>query len=195
VDLKMARFSLLRFLRDRRGMAAVEFALIAPTLIVLFMGVLEMTFRFRANEETTRYVHQAADLISREGEQTNADLLEIYRASVYMMKPLETVANLDMDIASVGYDADTGIPYTRWRRVIGGQTPLNVAGAVGLGGKGESIIHVGVRFRYTSPISSLFGGPNITIVREAWARPRTQRLITINGNASSSGGSPVTLTP
>ena len=83
----MARFpfSLRRLARDRRGMAAVEFALIAPTLIVLFMGVLEMTFRFRANEEATRYVHQAADLISREAEHTNSSLLEIYGASVYMM--------------------------------------------------------------------------------------------------------------
>jgi len=191
----MARsiFSFARLARDRRGMAAVEFALIAPTLIVLFMGVLEMTFRFRANEEATRYVHQAADLISREGEQTNADLLEIYNASVFMMKPLDTVANLDMDIASIGYDADTGIPFTRWRRVIGAQTPLNPLDAAGLGAKGESIIHVGVRFRYTSPISSMFGGPNLSIVRDAWARPRTQRLITINGAASDSGGAPVTL--
>lgn len=188
------RLPLKRFGRDRRGMAAVEFALIAPTLIVLFMGVLEMTFRFRANEEATRYVHQAADLVSREGAQTDASLLEIYGASIYMMKPLDTVANLDMDVSSIGFDADTGIPFTRWRRVIGSQTPLNVADAAGLGGKGESIIHVGVRFRYSSPISSLFGGPNLSIVRTAWARPRTQRIITINGNASHSGGSPVTLT-
>jgi hypothetical protein len=185
---------LKRLVRDRRGMAAVEFALIAPTLIVLFMGVLEMTFRFRANEETTRYVHQAADLIAREANQTNADLREVYNAAVYMMKPLETVANLDMDVTSIGFHADTAAPYARWRRVIGGQTPLTLADAEGLGSAGESIIHVGVRFRYSSPVSSLFGGPNLTIVREAWARPRTQRIITINGNASDSNGAAVTIT-
>lgn len=192
--LRMLPF-LRRFRRDRRGMAAVEFALIAPTLIVLFMGVLEMTFRFRANEETTRYVHQAADLISREGEQTDASLLEVYNAAVYMMKPLETVANLDIDVASVGFDADDAEPFTRWRRVVGSQTPLSLDEAEGLGAAGESIIYVGVRFRYSSPISSMFGGPDITIVREAWARPRTQRIITINGNASDAGGAAVTLTP
>ncbi len=192
----MARFRTPfgRLARDRRGMAAVEFALIAPTLIVLFMGVLEMTFRFRANEEATRYVHQAADLISREGEQTDADLLEIYGASVYMMKPLDTTANLDMDIASIGFDADTGVPFTRWRRVIGASTPLTLSEAEGLGTNSETVIHVGVRFRYTSPVSSLFGGPNLSIVREAWARPRTQRVITINGNATDAGGAIVTLT-
>ena len=29
----------LRFFRDRRGVAAVEFALIAPVLILLYMGL------------------------------------------------------------------------------------------------------------------------------------------------------------
>jgi Flp pilus assembly protein TadG len=50
-----------RFASDRRGIAAAEFALIAPALIFLIMGVFEMSFRFRASEEATRYVHQVAD--------------------------------------------------------------------------------------------------------------------------------------
>jgi Flp pilus assembly protein TadG len=55
-----------RLANDRRGIAAAEFALIAPALIFLIMGVFEMSFRFRASEEATRYVHQVADLVSRE---------------------------------------------------------------------------------------------------------------------------------
>ena len=43
---------LSRFARDRRGIAAAEFALIAPALIFLIMGVFEMTFRFRASTRT-----------------------------------------------------------------------------------------------------------------------------------------------
>ncbi len=45
-----------RFLSNSRGVAATEFALIAPALIFLIMGVFEMSFRFRASEEATRYV-------------------------------------------------------------------------------------------------------------------------------------------
>jgi len=43
-----------RFLADGRGVAATEFALIAPALIFLVMGVFELSFRFRAAEEATR---------------------------------------------------------------------------------------------------------------------------------------------
>ena len=72
---------------DRRGIAAVEFAFIAPALIFLVMGVLEMSFRFRASEEATRYVHQVADLIGREKDMTTEQLGKIYAAAVHMMKP------------------------------------------------------------------------------------------------------------
>jgi Flp pilus assembly protein TadG len=58
-------FPFVKLFSDRRGVAAAEFALIAPALIFLIMGVFEMSFRFRASEEATRYVHQIADIVSR----------------------------------------------------------------------------------------------------------------------------------
>ena len=47
-------FPFAKLLSDRRGVAAAEFALIAPALIFLIRGVFEMSFRFRASEEATR---------------------------------------------------------------------------------------------------------------------------------------------
>jgi Flp pilus assembly protein TadG len=175
-------------MKDRRGMAAVEFALIAPALIFLVIGVMEMAFRFRAKEEAVRYVHQVADLISRENNLTTAQLKQIYDASIYMMKPLETTSRLDLDVSSVGYGAAPALtPSIMWRRVSGTAVPFTVTDTNGMGGANETVIRVGVRYRYTSPISSLFGGANMSIEEEAISRPREQRVIPVDSHTNENG--------
>jgi Flp pilus assembly protein TadG len=176
-----------RFISDRRGVAAVEFAMIAPCLIFLVMGVLEMSFRFRANEEATRYVHQVADLVSREEAMTTDTLETIYAASVHMMKPLETTDNLDVDVSSIAFVGDDATPTMYWRRVAGAPIAFDLEESAGMGLKDEGVIRVGVRYTYESVLSTLFGGEIMAIERSAYARPREERLITLDG-AYSDGG-------
>ena len=104
------------------------------------------------------------------------------------MKPLQSSTNLSIDVSSVGFDENTGVPYSRWRRVIGSETPFSLSEADGLGFAGETVIRVAIQYDYESPISSLFGGPDVTMVRQAWARPRNTRVITINGDADDNNG-------
>ena len=179
---------ILRFSRDRRGIAATEFALIAPALIVLVMGVLEMSMRFRAFEEASRYVHQVADLISREEELTTDSLNEIYDASVEMMKPLDTTDNLDLDISSVMFKTDAATPTIVWRRVAGTAIAFSAAEADGMGKKDETVLRVGIRYRYESVLSNMFGGSTMNIEREAFARPREERVVKIDGDPEDNGG-------
>jgi hypothetical protein len=181
-----------RLFSDRRGIAATEFALIAPALIFLVMGVLEMSMRFRAAEEATRYVHQVADLVSREDELTTEELGRIYGAAVYMMKPLETTDNLDIDVASIGFEPgeeedDPPEPAVFWRRVGGEPLDIDLTDAEDMGLEGETVIRVGVRYTYESAISTLFGGPTMTIERQAFARPRIERVITMDGETDDGG--------
>jgi hypothetical protein len=182
-------------LKNERGMAAAEFALLSPVLVIMFMGILELSARYRASEEATRYVNQVADLVSREPTLTTAMLEDILDASVYMMKPLDTTSRLDLDISSVAYEdptnTNTPVPELYWRRVAGDEVPFNVSDANGLGEEGDSVIRVGVRYDYSSPISSLFGGADHAMVREAYARPRRGASIPIDGVVDA-GGATVT---
>lgn len=181
-----------RLVSDKRGIAAVEFALIAPTLVVMFMGVIEVTFRFQASEEATRYVHQVADLVSREHSMTTSDLNSIYDASVHMMRPLQTTNNLDLDILAVAYrkdESDNIQPEILWRRTAGTGVPFDENDVTGLGGEDESIIWVGVRYRYSSPVTTLFGGPVVNIERKSFARPRALRFIKMDGAEDHNGAS------
>jgi hypothetical protein len=177
--------------KDRRGMAAVEFALIAPALIVVFMGVLELTARYRASEEATRYVNQVADLLPREPELATSDIEHIFEAAVHMMKPLDTTSRLDLDVSGIGFEdptnTDTPVADLYWRRLTGNEVPLTLSDADGLGDEGASVIRVGIRYAYTSPISILFGGPDLDMVRQSFARPRLVRQIPMDGAIDSNG--------
>lgn len=178
---------LFRLYSDRRGIAAVEFAFIAPTLIFLVMGVLEMSFRFRAGDEATRYVHQVADLIARDDAIKQSELASLYGAAPHMMKPLETTDALDLDITSVGFEGDPVTPKVYWRRVGGTAVDFDITETEDMGVKDETVIRVGVRYRYESVLSKLFGGSTLSIERQAFTRPRVDRIVTIDGQSQDDG--------
>lgn len=182
----------LRLFKDRRGVAAAEFALIAPAMIFLIMGVLEMSFRFRASEEATRYVHQVADIVSRETELTEGDLQELFDASIFMMKPLDTTDDLDLDFSSVGFVGTDAEPTILWRRVAGTEVSFDLPETQGMGIEDESIIRVGVRYSYQSVLTELFGGGAMAIEKSAYARPRVERKVSLDG-VTDDGGATVYL--
>lgn len=181
------RFRLPRILTNVRGVAATEFALIAPALIFFTMGVFEMSYRFRAAEEVTRYVHQIADLVSRETGLTTAQLGEMRNASVFLMKPVDTSSQIDLDVTSIGFQGVSATPRTLWRRVGGTAVTFDLEEAEGMGLTNESVIRVGVRYVYRSVLSDLFGGGTMTVERSAYARPRIERLVAVDGSTDDGG--------
>ena len=177
----------IRLFKDRRGVAAAEFALIAPALIFLIMGVFEMAFRFRARGEATRYVHQVADIISRETELTEGDIEELYEASIFMMKPLDTTEDLDLDVSSVGFEGVDAEPAILWRRVAGTEVAFSLPDTQGMGIQDETVIRVGVRYNYQSVLTELFGGGSMAIEKSAYARPRIERKVALDGSTDDGG--------
>jgi len=56
-----------------------------------------------------------------------------------------------------------------------------------MGIENEAVIRVGVRYIYRSILTDLFGGDVMSIERSAYARPRVERLIRLDG-VSDDGG-------
>lgn len=182
------RFPIPRIFKDVRGIAATEFALIAPALIFLAMGVLEISFRFRAAEEATRYVHQIADLVSRETGLTTASLTEMRKASAFMMKPVDVSSKVDLDVSQIGFQGTKAEPKILWRRVAGAAITFDLKESDGMGLTNEAVIRVGVRYTYHSILSDMFGGSTMLVERSAYARPRVERLVAIDGKTDDGGG-------
>jgi Flp pilus assembly pilin Flp len=62
------------FVRDTRGVAAVEFGLIAPVLLVMLVGVVEVTRAVSIDRRFGQVTSMVADLISREEVLKKEDL-------------------------------------------------------------------------------------------------------------------------
>jgi Flp pilus assembly protein TadG len=108
---KMAAVELLKwmrsFLRDRRGVAALEFALIAPVMIALYMGSVEATAGLDVNKNLGRATSMVADLVTQQQTITKADLKDIMDIGTAALLPYTrdtpqiTITAIDISAANV----------------------------------------------------------------------------------------------
>jgi hypothetical protein len=82
---------------------------------------------------------------------------------------------------------DDATPTPSWRRVPASPVPLDVNDPAGMGVKGERVIRIGVRHNPNPVLSDLFGGDVMAIERSSYARPREERLITLDGQYNDGG--------
>ncbi|MBY0448237.1 MAG: pilus assembly protein [Hyphomonadaceae bacterium] len=178
----MAR-QLKAFARQERGSTAIEFALLAPVLLTFFLGIFEVGDRLRVDNVLARVALQTADLVAQEQDITTAELNDIREAARLSLRLTEAqAALLTMEVASIGFDANTGAASVRWRNSSGQLGALDPAVANGLGERGDSVIWTRVTYQYTSPVGFFISGP-VTMAEAAFARPRLARRISLNGGS------------
>ena len=78
------------FARDRRGLAAVEFALVVPLMLVLFFGALEFSSGVAVDRKVTLVVARTlSDLTTqlKEDRLTDDELKNFFAASASILTP------------------------------------------------------------------------------------------------------------
>jgi Flp pilus assembly protein TadG len=76
-----------RFLADRRGVAALEFALIVPLLLMLYFVTMEVSQAIETNKKVGRVASMAADLVTQQQDIYKADLEGIMRIGESTLQP------------------------------------------------------------------------------------------------------------
>ncbi len=109
-----------RFLADRRGLAAVEFALILPMMLLLYLGGVEVTQGVTIDRKLTLTVRTVADLASQSATLTTTDVNNIFNASAAVMSPYGT-SKLKLTVTAVEIDAD-GNAKVAWSKTLNGST-------------------------------------------------------------------------
>lgn len=94
---------LVRFLRDRRAVAALEFAIILPLMLVLYLGCVEVTQGIAIKRKVTLTAHTVADLTSQQTAVSAAEMANIFNAAAAIMAPYPS-ANLQAVVAEVAID-------------------------------------------------------------------------------------------
>jgi Flp pilus assembly protein TadG len=105
-----------RFVRDERGVAAVEFAYIAPILLVMLMATFELSRAVSIDRRLNSVSAMASELVARE-EQVNADdLKNIYLSLDHVLKPYND-NSLVVRLTQVRTD-NNGATKIEWSREI-----------------------------------------------------------------------------
>jgi len=86
--MRLRPFTMLRkFARNESGISAVEFALIAPLMAMIYFGCIELSLMMTLDRKVTGATAALGDLTSRSSTITNADLTDIFEATRMVMQP------------------------------------------------------------------------------------------------------------
>lgn len=161
---------LRRFRQDQSGISAVEFALLAPIMIALYFGMVEVCQAYMAQKRMSHVTSMVADLTAQAQSVTRNDLTDIFNIGNQIMEPFSP-SPLQTRVSSVTRD-NNGVVQVDWS--FGrGMTPRTgtVTVPAGLINNGESLILSEAIYDYQSPVDRYL--PGITkLQRTYYLRPR-----------------------
>jgi len=154
------RGTLRRFLGTAQsGVAALEFALVAPVLIVLYVGTAEVSLALMANRKLSLSTAAMAELTSHSGTINAATAANILQASRVMLEPFDA-SSLTQRVTALVVDAN-GIARVAWS--VGAGVEALVGGSavdvpVYLRRPGDGLVMAEARLDYVSPIAFTMPG-------------------------------------
>jgi Flp pilus assembly protein TadG len=163
-----------RFVGDDKGIAAVEFAMIVPIMLVMLLGTIELSRAVVMSRRLNYVTAMASDLIARADSMTDSDMtgIETVVKTAWSPYPLSTLKLQVVAVraASTGSTLKTpGATYVDWTYsllgapVPGDNTPYTLP--ANMLSNGATTIVVNTTYTY----ATLFGGsiPGVTI-NSAW---------------------------
>lgn len=144
--------------RDRRGVAAVEFAFTVPVLLVVYMAGFELSQAMAAYRKLSDATVELANITAQYTKMNSGDVSSVMNASAQIMAPCPT-ANLTIVLSEVTTDAANNATVT-WSQASGGASALTAGSSIalpaGLGSPGTSYILVQTTYRYDPIIGGHF---------------------------------------
>ncbi|HEY0203398.1 MAG TPA: TadE/TadG family type IV pilus assembly protein [Acetobacteraceae bacterium] len=174
----------LRLGGDSRGVAALEFALMAPVLALLFFGIFAISQFARAKMLLSSTASSMASMVASQLTTTSTLLDDFCKGGSaaaggvqLMMRPYAGTS-LSMSIVSYTKKSDSTLnkdwEYNRACQAVAtsintSSTQTNVATPL-LPNPGDSVIIVQANYSYISSYTSIV--PNMTLIQQAFSRPR-----------------------
>ena len=118
---------LRRFRRETAGVSAVEFALIAPFMILLYLGAVEVSLALSIDRKITSVSSALADLVAQDDIITDDEMNDILNAGAVIVAPFSTEP-LQIRISSVFMNPDESVEVT-WSDALN-TSPLAEGGSV-----------------------------------------------------------------
>jgi Flp pilus assembly protein TadG len=114
-----------RFRKDRRGVAAIEFALLVPVMLIMYVGTVEITEAFYVDRRITLVTRVSGDLVARD-QITNQPLSFITDKVRVGLNPMEPAKMTGLAMRITAYGVDQGGPASAARAFVDWQVTCNV---------------------------------------------------------------------
>jgi Flp pilus assembly protein TadG len=186
---------------DRRGVAAIEFALILPLLVTAYFGTVELTRIVDMNRKLSQFARTVADLSGRADnpKPSASDMATITTAATAILRPLDT-SSLQIIVNAMGVEAIGSTLYggvcSSWPQNATPRPALTINGTAGLPATPAAYQYDGARYilaevtmSYTPLVGSnlyrwIFGARGLTFTRQIpWAERTTSEIVMPGGTA------------
>lgn len=112
--------------RREEGLAYLEFALILPLLLLLFLGGTELSRYLQAGQKVDKMTHTIVDLIAQAPTISASELEQIMQAAQHIMAPYPFTDDGVIIVSCVGYN-QYGQLRVKWQYTGGGELLRNSA--------------------------------------------------------------------
>jgi Flp pilus assembly protein TadG len=129
---KVANFcsGAVRFCKDRRGVAAIEFAFIAPVLLAMYFVTMEVSQGIETNKKVSRISSMVADLVTQRSSVTEDDLRAIMDIGASTLQPYNrSVPTIMVSEISISDEATPRATVVWSRKIDGG--PIEIGKKAG----------------------------------------------------------------
>jgi Flp pilus assembly protein TadG len=187
----------VRLRTDCRGIAATEFAIIVPLMLVMFFGVIEITSGFAVDRKVTLVARTLSDLTSQ-GDSTNpslvndTDLTNFFTASYGLLWPYE-VTPVTATLSGVYVDT-SGTAKVQWSKsaavaIVSNKLTTTLTSSThkqgdvvtlptGLAVKDTYLIWSEVEYDYKPTIGYVMSKAGLTLKDQTFTRPRQTKCVT-----------------
>jgi Flp pilus assembly protein TadG len=172
---------LARLRRDQAGVSAVEFAMLLPLMLTLYLGAVEISQGVAIDRKVTLTSRTVADLASQVATLDSPGMSNVINASSQVIMPYDS-SRLKVTLSEVTIDANSNATIT-WScsfqgtpRSIGSTVTLPAALAVA----NTSLVWGEASYNYKPVIGYVVTG-TLNLKDQIYMRPRTSNSVNFNG--------------
>jgi Flp pilus assembly protein TadG len=162
-----------RLWTNQGGLSAIEFALLLPVMLIVYLGTVDVSLIITADRKVTNIASAVGDLVGQATQISDDDIADIFQAAETIIEPLPN-QTLSIVVTSVVADENNATTVD-WSEAHNGSAAAGGSAITvppGLTEPNSSVIVATVSYTYASPASEFLTGEAITLDETFYLRPR-----------------------